>query len=73
VIPQDKLIHFLGGFGVCSALTMRGYPMCGLEVAVVIGVGKEIWDHYHPPHVADFNDAAATILGGVLSFMISQL
>ena len=70
MIPIDKLVHFLVGFAVCAILGMAGHPILGLCAATVAGIGKEVWDHYNPPHAADAMDALATIVGGLLAFLI---
>lgn len=70
MIPIDKLVHFLVGFSVSAILGMAGWPLLGLCAATVAGVGKEVWDHFNPPHTPDVLDALATIVGGLLAFVI---
>lgn len=70
MIPLDKLVHFLVGFAAAAILGMAGHPVLGLCAAVAAGIGKEVWDHFNPPHAADALDALATIMGGLLAFLV---
>jgi len=68
VIPTDKLLHFFGG-AVVALLFGGGWP--GVAAALVVGIGKELWDLAHPKtHTADVWDAVATVLGGVGSSLM---
>ena len=42
----------------------------GLLLAVIGAVVKEIYDYRHPNHTADWKDAVATTLGGLLGYII---
>ena len=67
-IPSDKVAHCLGGVVLFAIGQLFGY---GLLLAVIGAVTKEIYDYLHPEsHTADVKDAAATILGGLLGFII---
>lgn len=62
-IEEDKAKHMGGSL----LLTLAGYAMTGkvwaaVLVAVLIGVGKEIYDYYYGG-VASWGDLAANILG----------
>ena len=72
-IPQDKLIHFLGGFLVAGVFALLGYPLHGLFVGAVVAVGKEIFDYYHPPHQCELMDAVATFAGALLAFTLTLI
>lgn len=66
-IPSDKVYHCLGGVILFAIGQLFGQ---GLALAVIGAVVKEIYDHYNPPHCCDKWDAVATILGGLLGFVI---
>jgi len=68
MIPTDKILHFLGG-AVISLVFGGGW--LGVAAALVVGIGKELWDLAHPKaHTADAWDAVATVLGGVGSSLL---
>lgn len=67
-IPPDKVAHCLGGVVLFAIGQLFGY---GLFLAVLGAITKEIYDYLHPEsHTADVKDAVATILGGLLGFVI---
>lgn len=67
-IPTDKVYHCLGGVVLFAIGQLFGY---GLALAVTGAIIKEIYDYLHPEsHTADVKDAVATILGGLLGFVI---
>ena len=66
-IPADKVAHCLGGVVLFAIGQLFGY---GLALAVIGAVAKEIYDKLHPNHTPDVWDAVATILGGLLGFII---
>ena len=72
-VPCDKQMHMLSGFIIAAVLT----PFIGaysILVVAVIAALKEIYDARHPDkHTADFWDWAATVLGGVVGFVIVAL
>ena len=65
----DKVVHFLGGFFICSFLPYELIPL----VAVFLGIGKETWDSNNPPHEVDALDAVFTIVGGLISMVARGL
>lgn len=69
-VPSDKVAHFVGGVVLFFIGQFWGY---GLALAAIGAVGKEIYDHFHPNHTADWKDALATILGGVFGYVIAVL
>ena len=72
-VPCDKQMHFLSGFIIAAVLT----PFIGaysILVVAVIAALKEIYDARHPDkHTADFWDWVATVLGGLVGFVIVAL
>ena len=69
-IPNDKRLHIACGF--CIALSSYFIGIWGLILAMLAGVGKEIYDYfdYGKPDILDF---AATLLGGVVGWAAVQL
>ncbi len=74
LIPHDKALHALGG-ALLAAVLYPALLYIGAHQALtgtlilVVGVGliKEVYDAAHADrHTADFMDALATILGGLL-------
>jgi hypothetical protein len=72
-VPCDKQMHFLSGFIIAALLT----PFIGaysILVVAVIAALKEIYDARHPDkHTADFMDWVATVLGGIVGFVVVAL
>lgn len=67
-IPSDKIYHCLGGVILFAIGQLFG---CGLLVAVIFAIGKEIYDYFHQDkHTPDVWDAVATTLGGLLGYII---
>lgn len=67
-IPSDKVAHCLGGVVLFAIGQLFGY---GLALAVIGAVVKEIYDYMHKDtHTPDVWDAIATILGGLLGYII---
>ena len=66
-IPSDKVAHCLGGVVLFAIGQLFGY---GLFLAVLGAITKEIYDYFHPNHTPDWKDAVATILGGLLGYII---
>ncbi len=65
-IPKDKQKHFAAGIvtGVLSSIIVKDNPLKIILSSVIVGVGKEVYDHIKHK-TFDFKDATATILGGV--------
>lgn len=72
-IPQDKLIHFLGGFAVSAGFSLVGHPHYGLATGAAVSIGKEVYDYYHPPHQCEVLDAVATFAGTLLAFSLTLI
>lgn len=63
MIPSDKIGHFLAGIAAAA----MAYPFGAIEAmgaAVVVGVGKEIWDSAHDGQI-EMADALCTVIGGM--------
>jgi hypothetical protein len=74
MLPKDKQLHALAGLAIALPVSAVGHPGLALGMAVAAGVGKEIYDYYHPlDHTADLMDALATIGGGVLGVALGLL
>lgn len=82
MVQRDKTLHLL--VGVCFAAVVsflcgvgglsQGACWCiGAASATALGIGKELWDSYHPPHVADAMDAVATTIGGAIGATVGSL
>ena len=61
----DKIYHLVAGF-IISLIFGLINPVLGLALAVIAGVGKEIYDKKIKKSVIDPLDVIATVLGGVL-------
>jgi hypothetical protein len=72
-IPCDKQMHFVCGFIIAAVLT----PFIGAAsvfIVAIIAALKEVYDYMHPDsHTADILDWVATVLGGVVGFVIISL
>mgnify|MGYP003340796188 FL=1 len=67
-IPVDKVYHCLGGVVLFAIGQLFGY---GLALAILGAITKEVYDYFHPEsHTADWKDAFATTLGGLLGYII---
>jgi xanthosine utilization system XapX-like protein len=78
MIPLDKRLHMLVGFTagfvvsfLWALLHFRGPMTAGILAVVVLGVGKEIYDSFHPlTHTRDIRDAVFTIGAGAVGAFI---
>lgn len=71
-IPLDKRLHIAAGlllalFGAFIA------PWPAFALPVLGAVGKEVWDHYHPPHTVEVLDIVATLAGAVPVWVVLLL
>jgi hypothetical protein len=72
-VPCDKQMHFMAGFLIAAILTPFIGAYAVLAVAV-IAAAKEVYDYLHPDsHTADIWDWVATVIGGVVGFVIISL
>jgi hypothetical protein len=60
----DKWFHFLGGIAAAVTVAVFFGAVPGLVAAIVVGLAKEIYDHFFRGTV-DAVDFLATALGGV--------
>lgn len=70
-IPQDKLLHFLGGLIICILASLV-LPLA-ISIALVWGIAgsKELYDKAHPEiHTFDGWDAYWTVAGGVFAAIL---
>ena len=72
-VPADKQMHFIGGLVIAALLT----PFIGaysIVVVAIVALLKEIYDYLHKDiHTPDFWDWVATVLGGLVGFVIVAL
>jgi hypothetical protein len=72
-VPADKQAHFLCGLVIAALLT----PFIGaysIVVVAIVALLKEIYDYLHKDiHTPDFWDWVATVLGGLVGFVIVAL
>ena len=61
----DKIYHLVAGF-IISLIFGLINPVLGLALAIIAGVGKEIYDKKIKKSVIDPLDVIATVLGGIL-------
>ena len=61
----DKIYHLVAGF-IISLIFGFINPVLGLILAIIAGVGKEIYDKKIKKSVIDPLDVIATVLGGIL-------
>ena len=72
-IPADKQMHSIGGFLIALVLT----PFIGaasLAWVALLALAKEVYDWVNKDiHTPDFWDWVATVLGGLVGFVIIAL
>ncbi len=72
-VPVDKFMHFIGGLVIAALLT----PFIGaysIVVVAIVALLKEIYDYLHKNiHTPDLWDWVATVLGGLVGFVIVAL
>jgi hypothetical protein len=64
-IPQDKLLHFAAGALIAILVVIVTGSLVWAGAAVLLaGVGREVYDAYHPDtNTADIWDIVATCAG----------
>ena len=72
MIPVDKLMHAAAGLAVALFVwAVTGSISLGLVAAGLAGIGKEVFDYFHPEtHTADPLDALATVAPALLLWLI---
>jgi hypothetical protein len=68
----DKQAHFFSGLALCLAVALFFGAYAGLAVAVLAGIGKEVYDIYGRG-TPDIFDAVATSAGGALGFVLIMI
>lgn len=68
-IPTDKLLHFLGGYFVCSSLSLFIPLYLAFFVCVGVAFYKEMWD-LKGNGTYEEADFAITVLGGATYFAL---
>lgn len=61
----DKIYHLVAGFLIALIFGLIT-PVLGLALAIIAGVGKEIYDKKIKKSVIDPLDVIATVVGGIL-------
>ena len=61
----DKIYHLVAGF-IISLIFGLINPVLGLALAIIAGVGKEIYDKKIKKSVIDPLDVISTVVGGIL-------
>lgn len=78
-IPADKLLHFIAGMCVTAislilvklvSLDLKSVFIIPFIVVNLFGVGKELYDKFHPRHVAEVKDYLYTVAGGILGIIL---
>lgn len=70
-LQKDKVKHAVGSFALAITLFMAtGKVWVAIAGALIIGVGKEVWDYYGDG-VASWGDMAANMIG--VGFSIAVL
>ena len=65
MIANDKIIHFLAGFGA-AAIMLPFVGLWAVAAAVAIGAAKE-WHDWLGYGTPDWNDFYATVGGGIVA------
>lgn len=63
-IPQDKCLHVIAGVLIFSLAHLVSWQL-GIAAVIVVGVAKEIVDHFTGGDVSVW-DVLATFMGGLL-------
>lgn len=66
-IPQDKCLHALAGVLIFGAAHFATWQV-GIAAALIIGIVKEIFDHFTGGDVSVW-DVVATLAGGLLGML----
>ena len=69
MINIDKLYHWAAGFAI-AVIVCFITPVAALLPVVVAAVGKEIYDYKRKGHTSDWEDAIATVNGGVFAVVV---
>ena len=66
-IQPDKFLHLLVGFIIAFFIGLIN-PIIGLVVAILAGIGKEVYDKVSKKGTPEFLDFVFTAIGGILGF-----
>lgn len=67
----DKLYHMLVGAAIYSIVyLLSGMAIPAFLTVMILGVGKEVYDSVVPEHTPDANDISATVLGGMIMYVL---
>jgi len=63
----DKILHFLAGWAIGSAVVLTtSSTIAAMTLVVIVGIGKELIDNVNTElHTPDWMDAIVTIVGGL--------
>lgn len=70
LLEQDKANHFIYGLLIYAAVNYFFGPMIAFYVLTVVAFGKEIYDWKYGTGFSG-TDIVFTIIGGMISFLIS--
>ena len=63
-LHHDKTLHVAVGFASSLVVSAWLGPPYGFMTSTLLGLGKEIYDYFHPAHTCDLWDLVATMAGG---------
>ena len=66
-IPQDKCLHIIAGVVIFAAVHFVSWQV-GMAAVLLIGIAKEIFDHFTGGDVSVW-DVVATFVGGLLGLL----
>lgn len=69
-IQQDKILHFLAGFFICTVASLLISLWLGLILSFAAGIGKEIYDLKIKKTFYSWPDMLATIIGGLIAILV---
>lgn len=68
----DKVKHIVACFCIAFPIGILN-PIAGLVVAILVGIGKEVYDKVSGKGVADFWDLVADFIGAVFGCFCSGI
>lgn len=72
-IAKDKTLHFNAGLAIAIVFGVFFGAVVGLLLAVVAGIGKEVYDYYTEKGTPEIADVMYTWFGGAVGFIITLL
>ena len=67
---MDKLVHFLCGLVITLVVGLFTLPLIGFIVAVLAGVGKELYDWKKKKQKFNVLDLLMTVYGGAFGLIV---